>query len=109
MPTTILQKLGGILLGVLALLGAILLVQWGYNKVTTRNAALTGGMSAQEGEELKAPCTAAALPAQVSACGCPGDNGQMAGASRDDLFPGSYTTFGYSHVACEANPRNQRC
>uniref|UniRef100_A0A6C0BP96 Uncharacterized protein n=1 Tax=viral metagenome TaxID=1070528 RepID=A0A6C0BP96_9ZZZZ len=106
MTTTTGQKIGGMLLGVVALLGAILLVQWGYGKVAG-GPSTVGGMNVQD-DDVKAPCTAATLPAHVSGCGCPSAPSD-AKASRDDLFPGSYTTFGYNHVACEANPRNQRC
>lgn len=108
MPTTTMQKLGGVLLGALALLGALLLVNWGYSRMTNARATTTGGMSAQEGQEtIAAPCTTPPMTGAMPLVGC--DCPQNVNLARNDLFPGSYVSFAYTNAGCDATPRNQRC
>lgn len=109
--TTTLQKLGGLLLGAVALLGGLILINWGWQHFTGRKGVF--GSSAQEvdsvtaeqaakGAGLPAPAVAAGLP--VVGCGCPQNTNE-----RGDLFPGSYVAFAYTNAGCEVDPRNKRC
>jgi len=105
--TTILQKIGGVALGALALLGALLLINWGYARMTPATPA--GGAQVMDGEDLQdapaaAPCTATNVLPLVS-CGCP----ENVSPGRNDLFPGSYVSFAYANAGCDASPRNKRC
>jgi hypothetical protein len=103
-----LQKLGGVLAGAAALLGAILLIQW----IRDRRApapAPSGQVGVVSGSGIAPPCVAPSLAMAPQMTGCGAECAPSTGHAMNDLFPGSYVAMGFN-MGCEiTDPRNKRC
>jgi hypothetical protein len=103
-----LQKLGGVLAGAAALLGAILLIQWIRDR---RAPAPSGqvGLAAADYTGIAPPCVAPSLAMAPQMTGCGAECAPSTGHGMNDLFPGSYVAMGFN-MGCEiTDPRNKRC
>lgn len=112
------MKFTELIVGILALIGALMVGSWAYNRYVANRAATTGALALYSGAaagSVPPPCVAPQLSqvASVSACGCPNANAAVMavdpyGQSRSDLFPSSYVTFGFERSGCLGDPRNKR-
>lgn len=111
------SKILGFIVGALALVGALVLLNHLYKYHMNKSSAVSAGQVAAatnapavvvataDQVTMPAPCVAAALPV---AMGCDGTVFAPQ-TGRDDLFPGSYVNFGLYNTGCYGNVRNRKC
>lgn len=107
---TTLQKVGGVLLGAVALFGALMLVN--YIRQRRAESASLSGAAAQEGVEGSQDVVAAEQAAKGA--GLPSAPCEVAGVpgtmpAVQEWFPGSYVPFSLTNAGCLDDPRNKRC